>query len=156
MVMSQTTNIVIDDLNKLQADTSNKMYRIILSRDALMLIAHCVEDISRFASGQPELANTLQTMLAVGDDSCQKREEIEDHLFAAKKILYPELSRNASYSYNGGTQRNIPRKELIGNTYQIYRGIYHQVALHEEWNNVYSSETLPSGTLESIKIELIK
>ena len=36
-----------------------KKYRITLTEHQLMLIANCVEDCHRFASGQTELANTL-------------------------------------------------------------------------------------------------
>lgn len=154
--MSATANTVIDDLNKAKSDVNKQMYQITLTREALMLIAQCVEDISRFAAGQPELSNTLSTLLTDTDDSCEKRDEIEKSLFVVKKELFPELGRDSSYAYNGGNQKNFMRKNLIGNTYQIYREIYHQVALSEHWDSVYSSETLPSGNIEKIRIELIE
>lgn len=124
------------------------LYQITVNREQLLLIANCLEDISRFASGQPELYHTIS--LLVQDDSC-KRDQINEHLEAVKKIIFPEL-RNASYSYDGGDQAPI-RKNLIGNTYQIYRQILHFLALDENWNNVYCSITLESGNLGTISVE---
>lgn len=49
----------------------------------------------------------------------------------------------------------VDRKRLIGNTYQIYRSILHQLAIDEDWNNVYSDITLPSGDMGTIKVERI-
>ncbi|UWH91106.1 MAG: hypothetical protein [Bacteriophage sp.] len=49
----------------------------------------------------------------------------------------------------------INRKRLIGNTYQIYRSILHQLAIDENWNNVYSGITLPSGDMGTIKVERV-
>ena len=153
--MSKTKNQVIDDLNAPTLPQDGKLYRITCTREALMLIANCVEDISRFSSGQPELSNTLMQMLSNCDDSCELRDEAEAHLQAAKQTLFPELPPGSSYSYNGGNQKNQLRKNLIGNTYQIYREILHQVALDENWNNVYTSESLPAGQLPKIQIEII-
>lgn len=53
------------------------------------------------------------------------------------------------------TKDKINRKRLIGNTYQIYRSILHQLAIDESWNNVYSDITLPSGDMGTIKVERI-
>lgn len=57
--------------------------------------------------------------------------------------------------YDGGSKDMINRKRLIGNTYQIYRSILHQLAIDENWNNVYSDITLPSGDMGTIKVERI-
>lgn len=128
------------------------LYQIIVNRRQLELIARCLEDISRFAAGQPELQHTVCALLSRHDDSCEKRDEIENHLYAIKKILYPELSDHASYGYDGGDQRDPIRKNLIGNTYQIYREILHFLSVKERQDNVYNSVTLPSGNLGPIKI----
>ena len=37
-----------------------KKYQITLTEEQLMLMAHCVEDCSRFAAGQTELYNVLR------------------------------------------------------------------------------------------------
>lgn len=45
--------------------------------------------------------------------------------------------------------------ERLINTYQIYRSILHQLAIDENWNNVYSDITLPSGDMGTIKVERV-
>lgn len=62
------------------------------------------------------------------------------------------MPRNAKSSCS---KDKINRKRLIGNTYQIYRSILHQLAIDEDWNNVYSDITLPSGDMGTIKVERI-
>ena len=116
----------------------------------MRLISFCLEDVSRFVSGQWEFRYTVEEMLRglPFDEQMKRRDEVEKLLKQVKRILLPELSDNASKSYNGS--------EFIGNTYQIYRTILHQLAKDENWNNVYSYPALPSGNLGTIKIELIK
>lgn len=58
-------------------------------------------------------------------------------------------------NYKETIKDKINRKRLIGNTYQIYRSILHQLAIDENWNNVYSDITLPSGDMGTIKVERI-
>lgn len=70
-----------------------------------------------------------------------------------KKIL--EIGIALGLGYDGGSKDMINRKRLIGNTYQIYRSILHQLAIDENWNNVYSDITLPSGDMGTIKVERI-
>ena len=133
----------------------NNLYQIIVNREQLQLIADCLEDISRLAAGQPELCNTINLLLALNDDDCEKRDEIQKHLYAIKKIIYPELSHNASYGYNGGSRQNSIQRDMVGNTYQIYRTILHFLAVDEKWDNVYSSSALPSGNLGTISVKKI-
>jgi hypothetical protein len=113
----------------------------------MLLIANCLEDISRFAAGQCELKHTVEEMLRKisVEEYSKRRSEVEALLKQTKRVLLPELSDGASESYNGS--------EFIGNTYQIYRTILHHLAKDNNWNNVYSSPTLPSGNLGTIKIE---
>jgi hypothetical protein len=61
--------------------------------------------------------------------------------------MLPKMAKNESYGYNS--------TEFIGNTYQIYRTILHQIAIDNNWNNVYSSPALPSGTMGEVKISKI-
>ena len=126
-----------------------KKYRIELSEQQMRLIADCLEDVSRFASGQWEMKYTIEEMLRglPFDEQMKRRSEVEELIKQAKRVLLPELPDNASKSYNGS--------EFIGNTYQIYRTILHQLAIDNNWNNVYSSSSLPSGTLGTIKVEAI-
>ena len=126
-----------------------KKYRIELSEEQMSLIAQCLEDVSRFASGQWEMQNTIEAMVQglPFEEQIKRRDEAEEFLRQAKRVLLPELQDNASKGYNGS--------EFIGNTYQIYRAILHQLAKDNDWNNVYSSPALPSGSLGTIKIEAV-
>lgn len=113
----------------------------------MRLVSDCLEDVSRFASGQCELRHTIEEMLRglPFDEQMKRRGEVERLLKQVKRVLLPDYPDNASKGYNGS--------EFIGNTYQIYRTILHQLAVDNNWNNVYSSSALPSGNLGTIKIE---
>lgn len=74
---------------------------------------------------------------------------------AIRRRLFPDLADFEHIGYDGGSKDKINRKRLIGNTYQIYRSILHQLAIDEDWNNVYSDITLPSGDMGMIKVERI-
>jgi hypothetical protein len=128
----------------------NKKYKIELSEKQMFLIARCLEDVSRFASGQWELKYTIEEMLRSlpFDEQMKRREIAEGLLKEVKKILLPDLLDNQSKNYNGS--------EFIGNTYQIYRTIFHQLAIDNNWNNVYSSPALPSGVLGTINIKKVE
>lgn len=123
-----------------------KKYTIELSEQQMRLVSSCLEDLSRFASGQWELRHTIEEMLKglPFNEQMKRRDEVEELLKQVKRILLPELSDNGSKGYNGS--------EFIGNTYQIYRTILHQLAVDNNWNNVYSSPSLPSGNMGSISI----
>jgi hypothetical protein len=124
-----------------------KKYNIELSEEQMRLISLCLEDLSRFASGQWELRYTIEEMLRglPFDEQMKRRDEVEEHLKQVKRILLPGLPDNTSKGYNGS--------DFIGNTYQIYRSILHQLAIDNNWNNVYSSSSLPSGNMGTIKIK---
>jgi len=81
-------------------------------------------------------------------EAMERRKEAEDLLNKAKKVLLPDLSDNQSKNYNG--------TEFIGNVYQIYRTILHCIAVENNWDNVYSSPALESGTMGTVKIEKMK
>lgn len=126
-----------------------KKYRIELSEQQIRLISDCLEDVSRFASGQCEMRFTIEEMLRglPFDEKMKRRNEAEALLKQVKRVLLPNYPDNASKGYD--------ESEFIGNTYQIYRTILYQLAKDNNWNNVYSSPALPSGTLGTIKIEAI-
>jgi hypothetical protein len=123
-----------------------KKYTIELSEEQMRLISFCLEDLSRFARGQWELRYTIEEMLRglPFDEQMKRRDEVEELLKQVKRILLPELPDNESKDYNGS--------EFIGNTYQIYRTILHQLAIDNNRDNVYSSPSLPSGNMGSIRI----
>lgn len=125
--------------------SKEKLYNLVVNEEQLMLISRCVEDCSRFAAGQYEMFNT--TSYASVDTEYQfdqsKMEEIAKE--CRKQGLIPALECGRELSYKA--------TPFIGNTYQIYREILHFFALQNNWDNVYSGSTLPSGTLGRIKIE---
>lgn len=123
-----------------------RKYTIELTEEQLRLVAACLEDISRFASGQWELKYTVEEMLRElpFDKQIRRRDEVEELLKQVKRILLPELPDNANKGYNGS--------DFIGNTYQIYRTILHRLAIDNNWNNVYSYPPLPSGNMGVVKI----
>ena len=125
----------------------SKKYIIELSEDQMRLIADCMEDVSRFASGQWQLRHTVEEMLRglPFDEQMKRRDETEELLRQAKRVLLPDFVDNESYGYNS--------TEFIGNCYQVYRTILYQLAMDNDWNNVYSYPSLPSGTLGTIKIK---
>lgn len=125
-------------------------YKIELSEEQMVLIALCLEDCSRFASGQCRMQNTLEAMVIrlPFDEQIKRIDQADKNLRQIKNVLFPEMSDNSSKSYND--------TDFIGNTYQIYRTILHQFAKDKGLNNVYSYPALPSGNLGTIKIEQIK
>ena len=42
---------------------NKQLYKITLTREQLMLISQCVEDISRFAAGDMDLQHTTDTLI---------------------------------------------------------------------------------------------
>ena len=83
------------------------------------------------------------------------RSFIVNNSMAIRRRLFPDLEDYEHIGYDGGSKDMINRKRLIGNTYQIYRSILHQLAIDENWNNVYSDMTLPSGDMGTIKVERV-
>ena len=126
-----------------------RKYKIELSEAQMRLIANCLEDISRFASGQWEMGYTVGEMLRdlPFDERIKRRGEAEEFLKQAKKVLLPDYADDSSIYYNG--------TEFIGNTYQIYRTILYQLAKDNNLDTAYSFPSLPSGNLGTISIELI-
>jgi hypothetical protein len=127
----------------------SKRYTIELSEEQMRLISDCMDDVSRFAAGQWQLRSTIEEMLRglPFDEQMKRRDEAEELLKQAKRVLLPDFVDNESFGYNS--------TEFIGNTYQITRTILYQLAKDNDWDNVYSSPALASGTLGTIKIEQI-
>ena len=127
-----------------------KKYTIELTEDQMRLVANCLEDVSRFASGQCELRYTTEAMLkgVSFNEFIERRKEYEPLFAQIKKVMLPHLPTNVSLGYNG--------TEFIGNVYQIFRSILYRLATDNNWDNVYSSPALPSGTMGTVKIEEVK
>lgn len=103
-----------------------------------MLISRCVEDISRYAAGDMDLQHTTETLIDDMDrtESLGIRSFIAKNMISIRARLFPDLEDFEYIGYHGGSSDKINRKRLIGNTYQIYRSILHQLAIDENWNNV--------------------
>ena len=131
-----------------------KKWRIELTEHQLMLMAKCVEDCSRFISGQMKLSNST---------SCLKHcRHLGEELHTLKPFVTPELGRGASYGWSGGSCPNDNQRKFIAETYYLYREIYHQVTLDKakdkdmDWN-VYLGETLTcKDSGEPIKVERVE
>lgn len=136
---------------------NKQLYKITLTREQLMLISRCVEDISRYAAGDMDLQHTTETLIDDMDrtESLGIRSFIANNSMAIRRRLFPDLEDYEHIGYDGGSKDMINRKRLIGNTYQIYRSILHQLAIDENWNNVYSDMTLPSGDMGTIEVERV-
>ena len=119
----------------------------------LRLIAKCVEDCSRFASGQTEMGNTIGYL--------HNSSSIMDVLRTVKPIVTPGLEPNASFGWNGGSCPRRLQHGFIVKTYYLYREILHRITVEcnkEEdmsWN-VYLGETLRcADSGEPIKLEVV-
>lgn len=126
-----------------------KKYKVELTEEQLRLVANCLEDISRFASGQWQMRYMVEDILTdlPIDEQLKRRAEAEELFRQAKAVLMPTFPDNGGLGYNG--------TEFIGNTYQIYRTILYQIAIDNNWDNVYSSPALKSGNMGTIKVERI-
>lgn len=109
------------------------------------------------AAGDMDLQHTTETLINDMDrtETLGIRSFIVNNSRAIRRRLFPDLEDYEHIGYDGGSKDMINRKRLIGNTYQIYRSILHQLAIDENWNNVYSDITLPSGDMGTIKVERI-
>ena len=123
-----------------------KKYIIELSEEQMILVSNCIEDISRFASGQVELRYVMEELLKnlPREEYLRRRDEVDGLTSKLKRVLFPNYHTNESGGYNSS--------EFIGNTYQIYRTILYQLSKDNNLNNVYSSPALPSGDLGNVKI----
>ena len=148
--METNKDIVIGE----EKNMKEKKWRIELTEHQLMLMAKCVEDCSRFISGQMELSNST---------SCLKHcRHLGEELHTLQPFVTPELGRGASYGWSGGSCPNDNQRKFIAETYYLYREIYHQVTLDKakdkdmDWN-VYLGETLTcKDSGEPIKVERVE
>ena len=124
-----------------------------MTESQLRLISQCIEDCSRFASGQTELGNTIGYL--------HNSSSIMDVLRTVKPIVTPGLEPNASYGWNGGSCPRKLQRGFIAKTYYLYREILHQLTVERNkevdmsWN-VYLGETLRcADSGDPIKLEVI-
>ena len=129
-------------------------WRIELTEHQLRLMAQCIEDCHRFIAGQTELSNSI---------TCLKHyRELYDALGKLQPLVTPELGRNASYGWSGGSCSDKNQRKFIAETYYLYREIYHQLTLeaakHRDMGwNVYIGDTLTCNESgEPIKLERVE
>lgn len=124
-------------------------YQITCSKEQLMMIANAMEDWHRFLGGQCEMQNATMH-LPCGDYHAAQyalNEYVRPH-------IVPELGRGAYYKWNGGSCPNEYQRKAIAMSYGIYREIRHFMAVLNNQDNVYTSETLTceeQGELITIK-----
>ena len=98
---------------------SEQKYTLTVTESQLRLIADCVEDMSRFMGGQMELWNATSRL----DNFIELKERLND----LHSLVTPDLSRNASYGWNGGGCPNKNQEEFIAKKYALYREIRHRM-----------------------------
>lgn len=111
-----------------------RKYTITLTEHQMMLIANCVEDISRFLAWRTELWNTTSVL----DNS----RDVRYRMAEMAKVVTPELDRGMNYDWTGNNCPNEHQKKMIAQTYYLYREMQHQYTLANGHKDVYSSETL--------------
>ena len=112
-------------------------YTLTVTEKQLILIANCIEDISRFLAGQTELWHTCACL-----ENCM---EIRNKLKEIESLVTPNLPENCFYSWCGDGCENQKQAEYIAKTYTIYREILHKIIVlnksDNEDYNVYNSPT---------------
>lgn len=121
-------------------------FNVELTGEQLNLVARCLEDVSRFAAGQLDLNTTLSQILKdlPVEEKIKREKLVREKMKEIRSILFPDMPEGASFGYNS--------TEFIGNIYQIYRTMLYHLAVDKNWDNVYSTPALDSGTMGKVKI----
>ena len=112
----------------------NRKFQITVNEHQLRLIADCLEDISRFMSGQMELWHATSNL--------DTYRQLADKLEELKPLVTPNLEQNASYGWTGGDCPDERQKKLIAETYYLYRTMLYYIHKDDEHWNVYKSPAL--------------
>lgn len=113
----------------------DRKFQITVNEHQLNLMAACIEDCARFLCGQTELWHTTSQL---PKNYLELREKLEE----LQPLVTPDLSKGASYGWNGGGCPDEWQRKMIAETYYLYRTMLY--ALHKddkEWN-VYTSPAL--------------
>ena len=126
----------------------DRKFQITVNEHQLRLIADCLEDISRFMSGQMELWHATSNL--------NTYRQLADKLEELKPLVTPNLEQNASYGWTGGDCPNERQKKLIAETYYLYRTMLYHLHKDDEHWNVYTSPSLRcADSGEKIEIKVI-
>lgn len=112
----------------------DRKFQITVNEHQLRLIADCLEDISRFMSGQMELWHATSNL--------DTYRQLADKLEELKPLVTPNLEQNASYGWTGGDCPNERQKKLIAETYYLYRTMLYHIHKNDDNWNVYTSPAL--------------
>lgn len=99
-----------------------KTIRLTMTEDEARLVAKSCEFYARIKMGQFKeiIWNFLDIQLPT-DDYCQRQEKLEDLLYQAREVLYPDLGRHIGTSYGYGKFKDADRAFDI---YQLLRIAY--------------------------------
>lgn len=128
-----------------------RKFTVTLNERQLRIIAECVEDVSRFISGQMELWNATSQYL-------QEHHELHAELAKLQPLVTPDLQRGSSHKWNGVSCENKAQGQFIAESYYIYHEIMHQLLKDKvSADNVYYSPTLRcENSGDPIVIEEVK
>ena len=112
----------------------DRKFQVTVNEHQLRLISDCLEDISRFMSGQMELWHATSNL--------NTYRQLADKLEELKPLVTPNLEQNASYGWTGGDCPNERQKKLIAETYYLYRTMLYHLHKDDEHWNVYTSPAL--------------
>ena len=125
----------------------DRKFQITVNEHQLNLIAACIEDCSRFLCGQTELWHTTSQL---PKNYLELREKLEE----LHSLVTPDLPKNASYGWNGGSCSDERQRKLIAETYYLYRTMLYALHKDDEHWSVYTSPALrcaDSGEVIEIK-----
>lgn len=79
---------------------NKQLYKITLTREQLMLISRCVEDISRYAAGDMDLQHTTETLIDDMDrtESLGIRSFIANNSMAIRRMIGDASGKEGQFS----------------------------------------------------------
>lgn len=113
----------------------DRKFQITVNEHQLSLMANCIEDCARFLCGQTELWHTISQL---PNNYLELREKLEK----LQPLVTPDLSKNASYGWNGGSCPDERQRKLIAETYYLYRTMLYHLHKDDEHWSVYKSPAL--------------